>query len=345
MSEQSDKLGRQCFTGPLMLVVFVAFSAVNTFAAENTGKTTTAPRAVSALIREATPAAHRGERWPRANAEYARIKRLRMSSDDVIRLLSKPLNRHAALAAYVKWQLMSFEPDLSQVDVETFGRIIATMPKVHRQPEPQLQPRTARNNMNLSVIAGRQIAFISDIEPIKNTRGFKQKLSVVNTGSALSFDQDEPGPFQRDREVSQANERLESMRERTTHSNEPVLAYRDALMPSLPTKGGVRLAAMAKDVYDRVAAGDPSARPAMKRLINECRKLMRDPHLTVEHRRNLSNEIIKLRGLRTKVVQGIELNDRDKIAFRGVRVYIPQRDVTAALAYLSDIEPTVARGD
>jgi hypothetical protein len=25
MSEQSDKLGRQCFTGPLMLVVFVAF--------------------------------------------------------------------------------------------------------------------------------------------------------------------------------------------------------------------------------------------------------------------------------------------------------------------------------
>ncbi len=72
---------------------------------------------------------------------------------------------------------------------------------------------------------------------------------------------------------------------------------------------------------------------------------MRDPHLTVEHRRNLSNEIIKLRGLRTKVVQGIELNDRDKIAFRGVRVYIPQRDVTAALAYLSGIEPTVARGD
>ena len=315
--------------------------AAAAFATDDEVKTTTAPRAVSALIREATPAAHRGERWPRANAEYARIKRLRMSNDDVIRLLSKPLNRHAALAAYVKWQLMSFDPDLSQADVETFGRIIATMPKVNRQPQPQLQPRTARNNVNLSVIAGRQIAFICDIEPIKNTRGFKQKLSVVNTGSDLS----EPEPFQRDREVSQANERLESMRERTTHSNEPVLAYRDALMPHLPTKGGVRLAAMAKDVYDRVAAGDLSARPAMKRLINECRKLMRDPHLTVEHRRNLSNEIIKLRGLRTKVVQGIELNDRDKIAFRGVRVYIPQRDVTAALAYLSGIEPTVARGD
>ena len=74
--------------------------------------------------------------WPRQEADYAAKKHLSLDSDVVIKSLGRRLDRNPAVDGYIKWQLLSFKPDLTRASRRQHGAIVKALPKLAPRPGP-----------------------------------------------------------------------------------------------------------------------------------------------------------------------------------------------------------------
>jgi hypothetical protein len=274
-------------------------------------------RAITALSNEAHAAWAKSQPWPRAQSDLAQTQALRVANDDLIRALHRRLDPTTPIEAYIKWQLLSFSPDLSKQPTEVYRRLIALMPDIKAQPEPNL-PSAAPAGGGNGMTIGTSRAIIVGRQPIPGTNGGSRPiLGTIDT--ATSTGGDSGPPF----DPVQAQEQLAHGQSEAARANQSVLAYRDGLIPRLPQDGGVRLAAMIADLKSRIVAGDPSVPMAVDRLAAECRQPGAGLPISADWHGPILGGLRMLARLRTPVTDDIGIGDKGALAVRSHVVLVP----------------------
>ncbi len=87
-------------------------------------------QAVQTLGDEARAALKPEAAFPRQASDFAQTSGLEVPGDEVIKALSKRLDRNPVVDAYIKWQLISYEPILSTLHPSKQIRVIEAMPQL-----------------------------------------------------------------------------------------------------------------------------------------------------------------------------------------------------------------------
>lgn len=299
---------------------------------------------ISALKREARQSLRRGEGWPRREADFAAEKNWTLPNEPILRMLTRRTSQNPALDGYVKWQLLSFGPDLSRIDTDMARRIVANMPKPLEQPEPQLDPRRLGANQAQLIIRGglRHIRELG-VEVGVGAAAAEPRLSVVTSGSGISIGGRGRGGFHPAfalRVADQANRYLDRARERIDRANRAILAYRDQVIQAMPRTGGLRLAVMLKDVRQRLEAGDPTTQRAFRRVVNAAEELAADPSLSASTRRELARWARTLGRMERQVADYVEATPDGRLRLERAELSLAPQPVKRLIGYLE--APAVA---
>ena len=280
---------------------------------------TTVIRVISDLTREAQASWKKDMTWPRAKSDYAQEKNVTLPSDEVLRILTRPLNRDPALEAYIKWQFMSFAPDFTKATAQDYRRLLAVMPDVIAQPKPA-PPKPPEREAS---VGGVQRAFVSDLVPVPGAVGARPKLSVVGSDLTQALGYEKPDPYD-PRFIGQTaaytDNKLQKVRQITDAANGPVFAYRYALARELPEENGARYLMMMQDLIDRVKAGDPSTAAAAAEFVKATLSIRDARPVPETVRQQLFNGVRVLAQLQTPVAirvraqQGVLVSDQVLIA-------------------------------
>jgi DNA polymerase III delta prime subunit len=191
-------------------------------------------------------------------------------------------------------------------------------------------------------VFGRQVSQLADLKPVVGTRvgGMDPELGVVSTGSGR------PGfsnRRERDPEVRaeakrtairRADYQLEQAQNSIDLANEPIRAYRDQLIEMMPTKGGLQLGAMLRDVRDRLEAGDPTYRDRLRRLVDASRVLATDDSIAPDRRRTLIEQARRLKKLQTEVIRSLTYDREAKLIARQEVLEAPEEEIDRLLEHL-----------
>lgn len=90
-------------------------------------------KAIRELTREAQQAM-RQEQLPAEEADFASRFDAEVPEEDVLQALAEPVHREPFIDAYVRWQLTSFEPDLSKMSDRSFRRLLQSAPRLQSNP-------------------------------------------------------------------------------------------------------------------------------------------------------------------------------------------------------------------
>jgi hypothetical protein len=105
--------------------------------------------------------------------------------------------------------------------------------------------------------------------------------------------------------INAASANLVRLRRIQQTANRPVAVFRDALTEALPMDKGVRLAAMLKDTWDRIEAGDKSYEQSADRLVRAAQSLTPESPVSEASRANLAAEAAKFAELKVQVVESV----------------------------------------
>lgn len=213
-----------------------------------------ARQAVATLAAEATASIKDDQPFPRTEPDYAQPDTEALTGDEVVRLLQKPLDRNPVVDAYVKWQLLSYKPDLDAVRPVDALRLIEAMPAF--EPSGQLA-KSDRNFVN-------RYANRDDI------------------------------PAAHARRLIELGQRFHHGQLAIIQRNEPNDAYRDALIEALPDDHGLKLHAMIRDVEQRMIAGNRSWGSRIDRMFKKCEELGQSGSLSPAARAQLTKRIQRL---------------------------------------------------
>ena len=90
-------------------------------------------RIVAQLTRKAAHTWRVDRTFARQQSDYAARNNLSLPNEELIRLLSRRINPDTAIEGYVKWQLLSFDSDLSRATADELRRIVKVWPRVLAQ--------------------------------------------------------------------------------------------------------------------------------------------------------------------------------------------------------------------
>jgi hypothetical protein len=294
---------------------------------------------VSKLTDEIGKEARRGwaqtRNWPHDEADYSSREEAALLNRQVIQSLMKRQDNHPAVDAYVRWQLLSFAPDLSEARPPEIRAIITNMPEVSRLPVPPqprnvLRPDDSGSGGGGFFFSGVQRAFLSDLTPIAGTRAFNPSLSVVNSGGGLNFETPEE-IVEKSRGAAYDLVQTRPMIEKL---NIPAINYRTALMPLIPTDAGLRLEALFADMKDRIEAGDASYKEACQAFFDEAHRTREDATIPEKTRAALAHQMKQLGGKTTYVLKEIEINKTGDMKVQREAVAFPKRFLDTAIGYL-----------
>lgn len=264
-------------------------------------------RVVSELLEEAVASWSRNEAWPRTQCDYATRLNLALPSEDVTRLLTRRIHTNPTIDGYVKWQLLSFNPQLVPTDEKTIRALVATFPDLIGQPEPEMPKPGTTTPGTLSY--GRHQSVMRNRLAQLQTGSTAPLVSLGGSGGAIGPQFTPPSPGLSPA-ASQAN--LLRMRKLVQEVNQPSLDYREMVVQLIPRADGVRIWAMIDDVKDRLVAGDTSYRPATDRLVKECREFAQEQaSISPLWRPRIVGGLRELARLKTSVVQGIRAQGND----------------------------------
>jgi hypothetical protein len=289
--------------------VFFMLSGVTAEAqpADSGPKLTSISVVISKLRKEALDGWRQDKQWPRTSADFAAEMNWTIPEDQIVPALSRRLDRNPTIDAYLKWQLLSFGPNLSQLSPDDFSRVFNMAPEPLDAPKPQVQRKGPQGGAAM-MFFGRQVGYVADLDPVvgNGVVAYNPRMGVVSDGVGFGAD----AKVELLRAVERANQQLSSARALIKIANEPVLAYREALIERSPAEASLRLAVLMKDVRDRVAAGDESARGAGQRLVQEAPKLA-EKEMDPAARAKLAEWAGTLARLRTPVVTSVGLDGMD----------------------------------
>ncbi|MBI1370418.1 MAG: hypothetical protein GC162_17420 [Planctomycetes bacterium] len=322
----------------VVLVCTVGVFAADDPAALPVPRVTSISVAISALNHEVQDSWRKDHAWPRSECNFAAEKNWAVPSDQVITALSRKLNNNPTIDGYIKWQLLSFAPDLAKADAATVNRVVSMMPKPLDAPQPAVQAGTSATGggnggmVRQFMFFGQQTSYVRDLDPVvgDGVVAFDPKMGVVNGGSVLDVE----GVATIERFVRQVNQQLAVAKATVNAANAPVHAYREALVERLPTEGGVRMAVMLKDVRDRLAAGDPTYEQAMNRLAEASRTLAADQTLDPAVRQTLTQWADTLGQMKTSVITAVTADRKGVFGYERQVLAIPANDAQFVMQQL-----------
>ncbi len=292
---------------------------------------------ISLLRKEATQAWGGKEPWPRTEPDFAQSKGWSLPLEQVAKGLTGRLHPEPPVDAYIKWQLLSFVDDLEPLGAAGMDRVIRAMPRPIPQP-------TAKLNEWLPKIL-REIAPVQT-EPLPATPYVRPKVAVApfTVGIGAQITTIAPGVTVtqlgdvKEQVAARASQMLEEERDETARRNLSILSYRSSLIGRMPPKDGLRLGLMIRDAAQRLDAGDPSLKDAVKSLVQATGEMKTD--LSSQSRPVIIGavrELGKRRGqVHDRVVAGKRKNSLVVVARE---VAVPEYDIRLLLEQLAQTDP------
>ena len=272
--------------------------------------------------------------WPHDEADHStREEDIALQNRQIIISLMKRQDSHPAVDGYIRWQLLSYAPDLTEATSQQIRSIIANLPELSRlpvPPEPKNILKGGDNGGGAYFFSGVQRAFISDLRPVAGARGYNPTLSVVNTGSGLSFETPEE-IIEKSRGAAYDHVASRPVIEKL---NIPTVNYRTRLMELIPSEGGLKLEALFADMKDRIEAGDPSYKEACQAFFDEAHAMRNDATIPEKTRWMLHNQMKALGGKKVLVVKDIKIDDAGNMRVARDAVAFPRQHLETALVYL-----------
>jgi hypothetical protein len=297
-------------------------------------------RAITALSGEGHAAWDHQKPWPRERCDFAARQAVQVVNDELLRVLARRLDQASPIDAYIRWQLLSFQPDLTHQPADTYHRLIALMPELKSQPTPAL-PASAGGQDGSGMSVGLSRTVVVGASPAPGAKGATRPTPGVvasgvslGTGAAATAAPYDPAQAQND---------LARAQDEAARANATILAYRDGLIERLPSEGGARVAGMVADLISRINAGDDSASAAAGRLLTECQTagptMQIDPALHAQ----ILGGLRTLAGLRTGVVRKISSDGQGQVVVERVELRLPPEALGAMVRSLKLAEEFVPK--
>ncbi len=271
--------------------------------------------------------------WPHEEADHSSRQEVALLNRQIIQSLMKRQDNHPAVDGYVRWQLLSYAPDLSEARPQEIRSMIANLPSLTRLPVPP-QPRNilrpGDHGGGAYFFSGVQRAFISDLRPVPGARGYNPTLSVVNVGTGLSFETPEE-VIEKSRGAAYDHVASRPVIEKL---NVPTANYRTRLMELIPSEGGLKLEALFTDMKDRIEAGDPSYKDACQAFFNEAHAMRDDPSIPEKTRWMLIHQMKTLGAKKVLVLKDIKIDNAGNMSVAREAVAFPRQHLDTAIEYL-----------
>lgn len=292
---------------------------------------------ISKVTREIADEARRDwkrDRALRRYADYSSRVQFGLTNRQLIAALLKRQDNHPTVDAYVRWQLLSFEPDLSEARDIELRRMVAMMPELTHLPAPPKAGNILKgeNGAGAYFFSGRQRAFLSDLVPVPGSGGANPRLGVISSGAGISAATFDP---QKAIETARGHT-YDFVKSVATveYLNGPAIHYRDAFVRMLPTAEGFRLEVMFNDMKDRIEAGDPGYKTAAQAFFDEAQRTRTDKSISPRTRAKLVFNMRDLARKRTLVVKAIQIDDAGNMREEHDVVAFPQKFVPPLIANL-----------
>ncbi len=307
-------------------------------------------------------------KWPRDKADYAASRPdIKLDNKELIQVMTMKIHASAMLDGYVRWQLASFEPDLSILTPAQRLEYVRQMPRVLREPEPRVKEMNkairvyiervkaaAKSGQPTYHVSGASamsigpapggIGFQSLRVPVHQAYfmdfdgdpiGFQPTLSVLNTGTSLTVG----GTVSADGRyvtltVQSLNSTLSQIREFSTAAATASRNLRDDVVADLPREGGLRLAGLMLDLQNRLAVGHRSADEVAKKAVEEAKALRSDPSLTKATRDQLIDLLRDLQRERSQIITGVTGSVSKGFTAKTETIELSNSDYNAMNAYL-----------
>jgi hypothetical protein len=223
------------------------------------------------LLEQAREAVKKDYAWPSTKSDYADKRQVALDSKSVIAELSRSQDRQPAVDAYVKLQLLSFGPALSEIDARKANRLIGAMPKY--MPDPALPA------MEMA------------------------KLQGYNKGQVAP-----PALAARTKKLQEYLQEQQTIIER---ANQPTIAYRKALIEALPDEGGTRLLARVQDLADQLQAGRSAKtiKAAIGQVTSDCTRLRTDKSLPAAARAAITRKLQQMVMIKYQTLDSVNVGN------------------------------------
>ncbi|HEX7010821.1 MAG TPA: hypothetical protein VF184_12635 [Phycisphaeraceae bacterium] len=229
--------------------------------------------------------------------DFAQVHRVRLDPLELHQALTRRLHADAGLDAYLRWQLLSFEPELEHWSMAQHAALIHALPPIRPLQAQAGGNRPGLDGLGLSaptlgVVRSGAVLDASAFVPAHDPRYVVLNMQASQTNVI------------RIRQIAQTMARPQPLPPADADENAKVIRYREALIERLPRRSGVRLIARFQDVRDRLAAGDPSTPVATEALMAELAHLDRDVQVDPATRRMLRNWAKSLASLNASASRG-----------------------------------------
>ncbi len=137
-------------------------------------------------LREEGQTFRRSGDLPRQQPDFAESFAHRVRAEDVIEAICEVQDREdAAVDAYIRWQLLSFDVDLSVMDDATYERLLARLPRLARSPSANIEMHGDLERLALG--AGRNADVKAELEQRWDAVHFEDKQVELLNQPALKF--------------------------------------------------------------------------------------------------------------------------------------------------------------
>lgn len=297
---------------------------------------TTVGTAIIILNREAKSSWVKDKKWPRDSMDFATEKNWAVPSADIARALGRQLNKNPAIDGYIKWQLLSFEPELVDLSDQVFNQLVARTPEPLNQPLPEIREKRGSSGGRVFAVFGTQTSYISDLDPVvaNGAVAYNPRVSTITNGVILDAEGAASPALSAFSEVRRANYQLAAAKDMVAEANRAIVAYRDALIEQLQVNGATRLGLIFKDVKSRIQAGEKTYSQSMTHLANETARLADDESITPRIRGVLMKWGQELAAMETKVVDSVDITSRGELIYDYYNLSINQEEINGVLENL-----------
>ena len=265
----------------LMMVLAAATpSAAKVFADEDSVATrkVSISHVMRSLRREAANAWRTRDGLTPEQPDYALRTRTRVAHDKIVSAVCRPASTHPAIDAFIRRQLLSFNPDFTLAAVEDLRRLVETLPPL-RDANGRLAGAAA-SDPTLSVI---QIGAVLDATG--HVSADRRYVTLTTRASAADL--------VRIRRVRIAANRRRQQQVAAA-SNEAVIAFRNDLIARLPQHSTIAALATLQDLTDRMAVSHASAGARFERFVALIDRISDDPRFDETAHTTLRTRLIDL---------------------------------------------------
>ncbi len=274
-------------------------------------------KTAESIIEEARKSWKEDEKWPREKSNFADDHPADIPDRVLLDALARKHHDDPRLDAYVRWQLLSYEPDIDQLSGPQIKRLLDAMPPYASRPEPNVQAfnqataryrgqsssRRSTGSGGTSITMGgtsmgdvsfntgnvrvqREQAFITGFGGAGG--GLQPQIDTVRSGTFLQVQ----GSISADGRyvnlnVRTLNQQLVELRRETIQTGMPGVAFADGLVDLLPAAGGLQLAGQMMDLKRRIEAGCESVEQAKENLLERATEHADNREITTRQRREL----------------------------------------------------------